>query len=209
MACHGNRGKGDGPAAFFNSGLSGARPSDFTVGNYKYRSTESGEFPTDQDLIRVLVQGIPGVMPAFRGLSETDLRKVVAYIKTLASGIENTVEKSVVALPEPQIPSSSTSIGRGREVYMALDCQSCHGVQGDGKGELGKELMDTEGFPTRSPDFRFRSEFRNGSHPQDVLRTLWTGLDGTPMPSYAVQFEGQEADAWHLVNYLLSLSQEK
>ncbi|MCA9465301.1 MAG: c-type cytochrome, partial [Nitrospira sp.] len=41
VTCHGEFGKGDGPAAFYNSAYSAPRPRDFTVGNYKFRSTPS------------------------------------------------------------------------------------------------------------------------------------------------------------------------
>ena len=47
--CHGAQGNGKGPAAFFLGAYSSPRPRDFTVGNYKLRSTPADEFPTDQD----------------------------------------------------------------------------------------------------------------------------------------------------------------
>ncbi len=206
--CHGISGKGDGPAAFFNSAYTGPRPRDFTVGNYKYRSTESGEFPTDEDMLRIISRGIPGLMPAFHGLSESARRQVITYLKTLTPGMKHSSAKAVL-LPRPSIPPTSASVARGREVYVALDCQSCHGEEGDGQGDVRKDLVDERGMPSRATDFRYVDEFRNGSTPEDVIRSLWTGLDGTPMPSYAVQFEGQEADAWHLVNYILSLSHKQ
>ncbi len=202
--CHGVLGEGDGPAAFYNSAYLGSRPRDFTVGNYKYRSTASGEFPTDEDLLRVITDGISGMMPGFRGLSELERRQVLAYLKTLTPGMEQTTSEPIV-LPGSPITSSNASIARGREVYVALDCHTCHGEEGDGQGDVRKDLVDEQGLPARATDFRYREEYRNGATPNDIIRSLWTGLDGTAMPSYAAQFQGQEDDVWHLVNYLLSL----
>ena len=48
--CHGDSGEGNGPAADFFT----PRPRDFTYGLYKIRSTQSGQLPTDEDLVRVI-----------------------------------------------------------------------------------------------------------------------------------------------------------
>ena len=45
--------------------------------------------------------------------------------------------------------------------------------------------------------------YRSGSRREDLFRVFVTGLDGTPMPSYAGSVP--DADFMHLVNYLLSL----
>ncbi|MEK7803108.1 MAG: c-type cytochrome [Deltaproteobacteria bacterium] len=54
--CHGLTGAGNGPAADQLI----PRPRDFTMGLYKFRTTNSGELPTDEDLFRVISRGIPG-----------------------------------------------------------------------------------------------------------------------------------------------------
>ncbi|MBI2468732.1 MAG: c-type cytochrome, partial [Candidatus Rokubacteria bacterium] len=60
--CHGASGKGDGPAAERLL----PRPRDFTAGKYKIRTTASGQLPTDDDLARVIRDGMPGTsMPAW------------------------------------------------------------------------------------------------------------------------------------------------
>jgi mono/diheme cytochrome c family protein len=45
---------------------------------------------------------------------------------------------------------------------------------------------------------------KKGATPQDIYRTLMTGLPGTPMPSYGDIFEPEQA--WDLTYYVLSLS---
>lgn len=207
LVCHGIDGHGDGPAAFYNSAYSASRPRDFTVGNYKYRSTPSGELPTDQDIFRVITNGIPGAMPSFGGLPESARWKVVAYLKAFSQDATGK-KPETVTLPEPAIPTSSASVAQGRSVYLALDCHSCHGV--DGRGRVGltraKELIDSRNLPMPPSDLTLAGSFKIGPSARDIVRTLFTGLDGTPMPSYANQLHGQEVDAWHLANYILSLS---
>ena len=61
--CHGVDGKGEGPGAATMM----PRPRDFTTGRYQIRSTPSGALPTDQDLTRVILDGMPGTAIRARG----------------------------------------------------------------------------------------------------------------------------------------------
>src|SRR2546427_11977664 len=68
LLCHGEKGDGKGPAAE----LLDPKPRDFTSGIYKIRTTAT-KAPTDQDLFRVVSEGMPGTsMPAWAVLSEKD-----------------------------------------------------------------------------------------------------------------------------------------
>src|SRR3990167_8517237 len=63
--CHAVTGKGDGVAEF----VLFPKPRDLTSGKFKIRSTSS--LPTDDDLFRVVTQGIPGTaMPSWTVLSD-------------------------------------------------------------------------------------------------------------------------------------------
>jgi hypothetical protein len=53
------------------------------------------------------------------------------------------------------------------------------------------------------------TSLKNGADARDIYRSVMTGLDGTPMPSYVDQFSGKDQDAWSLVYYLLSLSTDR
>ncbi len=207
LVCHGESGLGDGQPGFYNAAYSASRPRDLTVGNYKFRSTESGSLPLDQDLFRIITHGIPGTMPSFSGLSPEQRWQVVAYIKTFYAGFQEETPE-LVSIPESLIAPSADSVQRGKAKYREMDCHSCHGEQGQGEGEvaLAGELKDSRSLPISPNDLTNRTGWKNGSTARDVVRTLFTGLDGTPMPSYASQFAGQEEDAWHLANYILSLS---
>src|ERR1700733_14329249 len=62
LACHGAKGDGLGPAAPFTWG----RPRSFASGNYEWRSTPTGQPPTDDDLRTTIRYGAIGTsMPAF------------------------------------------------------------------------------------------------------------------------------------------------
>lgn len=208
LFCHGESGRGDGPAAFFNAAYMAPRPTDFTVGSFKFRSTPSGELPTDQDLFRTMTRGVPGYMPSFRSLTEQERWNVISYIKTFYSGFQKEKPESIPLTLSP-VPSTPESIERGRTVYFGSGCQGCHGDDADGEGNLAraKELVDQRGLPIWPGDLTSRFSLKNGSAPQDLYRSIMTGLDGTPHPSFRDQYVKKEEEIWHLVNYLLSLSE--
>src|SRR3972149_11190673 len=77
--CHGTAGKGDGVAEF----VLFPKPRDLTSGKFKIRSTTS--LPTDDDLFRVVTQGIPGTaMPSWTVLGDAPRWDLVAYVKSLS-----------------------------------------------------------------------------------------------------------------------------
>lgn len=79
--CHGAEGRGDGPAAEWLS----PRPRNFQKARFKFRSTPSGELPTDADLLHVVNCGLLGsAMPGFPLMPEPDKRDVVAWVRHLA-----------------------------------------------------------------------------------------------------------------------------
>lgn len=207
--CHGVEGRGDGPTAFFGASYFSPRPNDFTVGQYKFRSTPSGQQPTDQDLFRTITNGIPGYMPSFVGLSPEERWQVVLYLKSLA---ESVAKGPVMTIPIGYSPFPPTpgSISKGRQVYFQYECESCHGNNslGDVLDFSVVDLEDSFGLPIRPTDLDFTklSSLKNGSSARDIYRTLMTGLNGSPMPSFQDAFTGHEEDAWHLVNYIMSLS---
>jgi mono/diheme cytochrome c family protein len=205
--CHGIKGEGDGPAGWFIGRYSSPRPRNFVKDGYKLRSTASGDLPTDQDLFRTITHGIPGVMPSYSSLSERDRWQVIAYLKSWNTAFEE--EKPIpLTFPSPSASPSEASIDNGRKLYVKYDCRACHGDNGEGDGpeSIAGHLRDADTLPIRSTNLTAPSSWKNGASSQDLFRTLMTGLDGTPMPSYANEFAGQEEELWDLVRYLQSLS---
>ncbi len=193
--CHGTGGKGDGPAARFLN----PRPRDFTRGIFKFRSTLL--LPTDEDLFRIISQGMPGtLMPSFSYLSEEERWAVVAYIKTFIPPSLRGQPSPPVPIPEPP-PQTQAMLTKGRKLYQET-CSPCHGSTGTGDGPLASKLTDQWGQPIIPRDFT-TGKMKGGSTPKEIYRTLTTGIGGTPMPAY----KGAMSDEarWALTYYVLSL----
>ena len=202
VLCHGTAGEGDGPTSFYIGTYSHPRPANYTVGSFKFRSTVSGELPLLEDLMRTIRRGIPGYMPAFKHLGEDGIRHVALYITDVFIG-EELPERSTLSFPEYDVPYTKESVDRGREVYRQVKCFECHGMDGRGGRKTG--MKDYQDLPIKPMDLTATASFGGGFAPEDIFRTLITGLDSTPMPSYEDSFRGKEADLWDLVNFILYL----
>ncbi|MBI3186222.1 MAG: c-type cytochrome [Myxococcales bacterium] len=201
--CHGIRGDGEGPAARFLD----PPPRDFTTGNYKFRSTPSGAVPLTEDLIRTVSEGIPGTfMPRWKEhLSGAEIAQVVEYLRELSPRFREEVPERVVPPADSLAPPESTEelIRRGEVLYRELQCTKCHGDAGRGDGPSAAELRDDLGRPILPTDFG-AGRFRGGARPEDLYRTMVSGLSGTPMPAYGESI-AEERDRWALAHYLRSL----
>jgi mono/diheme cytochrome c family protein len=200
-SCHGVSGDGKG---LFAETLQ-PRPRDFTTGLFRYRSTPTGQVPTDDDLLRTVTRGLFGVaMPAWEPfLSESDRREVVAHVKRLSPRFTTDTSPQVLTIPPPPA-ANAERITRGEKLYRDSGCGSCHGETGKGDGRAGKDLKTTEGDPIAPRDLTDKWSFRGGHSAQDVFQRLLTGMDGSPMASYSDVFSSEEL--WDLVFYVLSLS---
>jgi cytochrome c oxidase cbb3-type subunit 2 len=83
-----------------------------------------------------------------------------------------------------------------------MQCAKCHGPTGQGDGETANELKDDNGLPIKPRNFSDASQFVGASDPRGVYQTFTTGIDGTPMPSYADNLN--EDQRWQLVYYVMS-----
>lgn len=202
--CHGESGDGKGIAAPYLK----PAPRDFTSGKFKIRSTESGQLPTDEDLARVIRLGMPFTsMPAWPSLTDAEVEKLVQVIKTFSPAFADPQNAPTrVELPEPP-RWSEESAAEGRKIYDELGCAGCHGELGRGDGPSAPTLRDDWGHHIRPADLTKPWTFRGGPSRRDIFRAVSTGLNGTPMPSYAgaLDVEGR----WRLVDYIWSLSRSE
>ena len=190
--CHGDEGDGRGHAAPHFA----AAPRDFTSGRYKIRSTASGQLPTDDDLVRTIVRGLPGTgMVPQDHLSEGELRAVIDYVKSLSPRFAAAPTPAPLPIP-PEPPASDGSVARGRKVYEKADCAECHGREARGDGPSAKDLKIKPADLTRRP-------FKGGSAPRDIVRAVITGFDATPMPSYHLLLD--DGELWDLARSVVSL----
>jgi mono/diheme cytochrome c family protein len=212
-ACHGADGDGNGPAAVWLF----PKPRNFSAGLFKIQSTPGGSLPSDADLYRSISQGLGGSsMPAFHYLSEQELLDVVQYVKHLTAVVgadgrrvnrfeeaaaNGTLGAPITVSPEP--PLTFDSITRGQEVYVRLQCNSCHGETGAGDGPSAPTLKDSLGVVIHPRDFN-TDLFRGGSTGQDLYTRIAVGLGGTPMVAYPDEVLNPD-DRWALVHYIQSL----
>lgn len=197
--CHGARGDGAGRAATFLSPL----PRDFTAGVFKFRSTPSGSLPTDGDLFRTITRGVRWTaMPTWHEVPDKERLAVVAYLKTLSKRWTEDVPEAPIPLPTPP-RATPDLLARGKALYAQAKCAECHGQSGRGDGPSAETLQDDFQRPIRPADFT-RGQLKAGASVTDVYRTLTTGLDGTPMPSFADSMSDDER--WAIAYYVLAFS---
>jgi DMSO reductase family type II enzyme heme b subunit len=197
QVCHGEQGDGKGPVALYLD----PRPRDFTAGVYKFRTTGSGEPPTDEDLFRVVTRGLAGTaMSGWTTLAETDRWAVISYIKTFSDAFK---EKGTVIKPAKEVRTSPEVVAKGKEVYQKAKCWECHGQAGRGDGPAAPKLKDDAGDFIKAADLQKGWRIKAGREAREIFMRFSTGLDGTPMPSYVDSLS--EEDRWALAHYMKSL----
>ncbi len=175
-ACHGTAGRGDGPTA---ADLD-PPPRDLTSRRFRFRTTPTGELPLPDDLKRTIRRGLPGTAMAGYGdlFSERELDSLVAFVYALHG---NPAPPDRLQLGERF--DRVDNVVDGRAIYLVSGCWTCHGLNGDGRGSASATLTDELERPMRVLDLRF-DPFKGGRDLASVVRTLRTGLNGAPMPSY-------------------------
>jgi cytochrome c oxidase cbb3-type subunit 2 len=135
-------------------------------------------------------------------LSEDERWAVTEYLKTFSNRFKT--EKRLPPISIPAQPATSRElITLGRSRYTDAGCNECHGHEGKGDGPSAKDLKDDLGESISPTDLTLRP-FRSGPNAEDLYRTISTGLNGTPMPSYADALTPRER--WALVSYVLSIA---
>ncbi len=202
ISCHGDEGDGDGPAADRFQ----PKPRSFKKAEFKYRTTPRNSLPTDDDLFRVISNGLPGTgMPDWADvLTKKQRRQVIKYIKTFSDKWEKQADRaSALKIGEP-VPTSEESIERGKKKFTALGCTLCHGAEGRGDGPTSLVLRNHRGDSVYPRNLNKNWLFRGGGEAKDIYTRINTGINGTPMPSFADKLNNEES--WDVANYVRSLS---
>ena len=223
--CHGVEGGGDGPAAdrLFT------RPRNFIQGTFKIRTTDSGELPLEADLIKTVKNGLPGsAMPAWgEFLGDDEIVAVVNFVKTLVQDRDfNDAEDEELYVQEfgsqpwpteagpfrgqnMYLGVPQEAIDQGKEIFTKNKCFECHG--GEGRGDGNPTMKDDWGFPIVAADWQqcwnFRGSRRDAFSPFNVVRTISTGLNGTPMPNFKDKITVE--DRWKIAAFVNSLCPRK
>jgi mono/diheme cytochrome c family protein len=197
--CHGARGDGNGENAPYVT----PTPRNFVAATFKCRSTPTGTLPLDSDLYNSLDRGfITSNMPSWITLTAQDRADLVAFIKTFsARWVAEKPGDPIQVPPEPKL--TIEGIKHGAQVFQKLECWKCHGQEGRGDGPSAATLTDSTDQPIKPYNFFTGYRFKCGTTNSDLYKIFMTGVDGTPMPSFAEVVKPEEA--WDLVHYLRTL----
>lgn len=113
--CHGISGDGRGPTA----AILNPYPRDYRSGVFKFKSTYTAAQPTDDDLHRVLHDGVPGTaMPSFALLPPDEIDALLEYVKYLSirGQMETALENYVFDELDPEDPLDPASDAELREL---------------------------------------------------------------------------------------------
>ncbi len=219
--CHGVDGAGDGPAA----DRLWPRPRNFNQGTFKIRHTASGELPLfdakkpvkgQNDLFETVTHGLPGsAMPSWEGILTDEQRlQVLSFVtnqlvKDRKFDDKVTETQTVLNMDElskTQIKATAESIEKGKQLFVDKKCFECHGAEGRGDGNAFN-LKDDWGFAIQPANQRkcwnFRGSRQDPYDVKNIFRTFSTGVNGTPMPSFADNTTIEER--WHIANFVQSL----
>jgi mono/diheme cytochrome c family protein len=217
--CHGVDGAGDGPAA----DRLWPRPRNFNQGTFKIRHTASGELPLfdyrkptpgQNDLFETVTHGLPGsAMPSWEGILTHEQRlQVLSFvttqlIKDRKFDDKETETQTVLQLDSIKpIAASKESIEKGAQLVVDKKCVECHGANGRGDGNAFN-LKDDWGFAIQPANWHkcwnFRGSRQDPYNVKNIFRTFSTGVNGTPMPSFADNTTVEER--WHIANFVQSL----
>jgi len=201
--CHGVNGDGEGYATPHLY----PRPRNFTTGKFKVRTTPNGALPLHQDIINIIRRGMPYTsMPAWPTLSDSEVSDIAYFITTFSADFSN-AELVPKPMDFPGAPSSTKeTVELGKKLFEENGCVKCHGNLGRGDGPSAPTLVDDFGHKIRAADLAQRWTFRGGPTREDIFRTMTTGLNGTPMPSFADALKPEQR--WAITDFIASLSPE-
>jgi len=140
-------------------------------------------------------------MPAWPDLSDQEVSDLAYYLTTFSPGFSN-ADPQPVALPSAP-ETTAESIELGRALYEEAGCGECHGTFGRADGPSAPTLEDEQGLPIRSADLSKSWTFRGGSSREDLFRTMTTGFNGTPMPSFDEALTPEQR--WAIADFIVSL----
>lgn len=218
-ACHGDSGRGDGPAARAVR----VRPRDFWNEPFRYVSSLNGA-PTRTDVYQTIRNGrLIGEMPSHPSLSDRQVELITDYVieinrrgwierLTVEFADDDELEPEDIdeiatdkvtprdAIRVPALPRNfrfDTDVAH--KLYVA-QCASCHGETGSGDGlDLPK---DSQGRPIEVRDLTV-GDYRGGTSPQELFKRIRCGIPGTPMPA---QVQMDDEQVWQLTYYSLFLA---
>jgi mono/diheme cytochrome c family protein len=179
--CHGNYGRGDGPAAKYLA----YPPPDLTDPRVFGKRT-------DQKIVSALIdtKGQTGTshrtMVIGDVLKKEALQDAIAYMRRLS------------------VPGKHASISAGKDIYDTF-CSACHGAKGDGRGPAAKNLTGAKPRDFTSKDFVV--DGREAQIKQTIFEGAAKTFHGSPyMPEWKTTLTEQQIT--DIVEYLKILKKQ-
>lgn len=190
-ACHGQQGRGDGPAGI------ALKPPPANLLELR---------PSVVHVFKTLSEGIPGTgMVPFTQLPEKERWAIAYYVQELIKKTPRLPTGETVVLTAPSVgtaptppPPSTELLKRGLQLYNTT-CFTCHGERGDGKGPASVGLNPP---PANFTD----QQWKFGGRIQDIFNIISNGSPGTSMAPF---LQIPESDRWVLAYYVKSFSDKE
>lgn len=200
IGCHGAKGDGKGEVV----GDFIVKPRDFTLGMFKFSTTERNSLPTDEDLKNTISNGLPtSAMPNYRLLDDASKDAVIAYIKTLSERWQTEqAQPKYKPASIPDFVGTPGSVTKG-ETLFTVRCLMCHGMkkeQPDVVFSLQWQGAEACSDTIRPAVFSYGS-IKRGPKVEDIHMSITAGVGGTPMLAWGELLSVQ--DRWHLTSYIL------
>jgi mono/diheme cytochrome c family protein len=193
---HGNKGNGEGAYAYEMK----IKPTDFTSGMIKFKSTPYGTLPTVEDIVSTLRLGVrtTAMIPQLQ-LNNVQMHEVAKYVLSFAPKGEK-IGLTINIPPKPGVTNSLVSTG---EKLFDVNCISCHGKDAKGDGPSAKKLVDYKGKPILPANLTYKP-LKRGNSPEWIYKIISNGIEGTPMISYYGVIKPEEI--WDVVYYIDSIT---
>jgi mono/diheme cytochrome c family protein len=193
--CHGDDGGGKGPAHTMQRPW----PRDFKEGRFKFRSTPLFTLPTLSDIKKTISHGnLRTSMPPYENiLTPDEIHEVALYVLQMAgeSGLPDGTAQQIPYPDWDDTESTQELILKGKALYNKFQCASCHGENAKGLGPLAGGLRDEDGFWITHVDLTDPLSYGGGAQISDIYMRLRTGMDLSPMISYADVLDEDQAKA--------------
>ncbi len=226
QTCHGREGDGNGSSARYLS----PRPRNFQKAKFKFAGIEDRGLPHDDELIRIIKNGLDGSAMKPWDLPDKQIRAVVQYIKTFSKEGKG-FDSAKLSIKKPRIPempsfdSWAALEANGEKLYHTyFECAKCHPsyvspekfTEWETAQRVGSSYLPAPKWSPNyeavlvPPDFlehplRSVRKDQNGYRLDDLYRVVAYGLQG-PMPGYG---HLGEKDVWAVALYVKRLSDSK
>ncbi len=141
-------------------------------------------------------------------------------LTTVQSRWQEAADVAVQPISAPP-PYTDESIIAGRKAFLSKGCSKCHGEDGKGQTEwLSHEFLakqeslpenerieinyDAWGNPAPAANIT-AGMLHGGRREIDIYRRIFTGINGTPMPSFGQTLASEPETIWNMVHYVQSI----